>query len=153
VSVGLHLVISTPIAVLVDAEAVAAVRAEDESGSFGIRLGHADLITVLSPSVVRWRDRAGTTRFCAVLGGVLTVDGGRRVGIACRRGAVGTDLAALEAEVRRRRGDEADIDRHARVEQMRLHTQAVRQLMRYLRPGHDGSGRMPRTAGRTGERT
>jgi F-type H+-transporting ATPase subunit epsilon len=148
---GLHLLISTPVAVLVDAAGVVAVRAEDASGSFGIRPGHADLITVLSPSVVRWRDAEGTTRFCAVLGGVLTVDGGRDVGIACRRGVVGTDLTALEAEVRRRREAEAESDRHARVEQMRLHAQAVRQLMRYLRPGMEGSPPVPQAGARPGD--
>jgi F-type H+-transporting ATPase subunit epsilon len=142
-STGLHLLISTPIAVLVDAPGVVAVRAEDESGSFGIRPGHADLITALSPSVVRWREADGTRRFCAVLGGVLTVDGGCRVGIACRRGVVGADLAALEADARARRAAEADVDRHARVEQLRLHAQAVRQLMRYLRPGAHGDGPPP----------
>jgi len=41
-SAGLHLLISTPVAVLVDADDVVAVRAEDESGSFGIRPGHAE---------------------------------------------------------------------------------------------------------------
>lgn len=139
-SASLHLLISTPAGVLVDAADVAAIRAEDESGSFGIRPGHADLITVLSPSVVRWRDEAGATQFCAVLGGVLTVGAGREVGIACRRGVISDDLEALEAEVRARRAAEADSDRHARVEQMRLHARAVRQLMRYLRPGVHRNG-------------
>jgi F-type H+-transporting ATPase subunit epsilon len=150
-SAGLHLTISTPVAVLVDAEDVAAVRAEDESGSFGIWPNHADLITVLSPSVAQWRDRSGATRWCAVLGGVLTVDRGREVGIACRRGVVGSDLAALEAEVRAHREAQADIDRHARVEEMRLHAQAVRQLMRYLRPGVPHNGPAPPAGEWTGD--
>jgi len=101
--------------------------------------------------VVRWRDARGTTRFCAVLGGVLTVDGGRRIGIACRQGVVGADLAALEAEVHVRREAQADSDRHARVAQMRLHAQAVRQLMRYLRPGaHHNGAPPPAPAGERG---
>jgi len=136
----LQLLISTPVEVLVDAADVSAVRAEDASGCFGILPGHADLITVLSPSVVRWRDGAGATRFCAVLGGVLTIEGGSRVSIACRRGVPGADLAALEREVRERRSAEADVDRLARVAQLRLHAQAVRQLMRYLRPDAPGAG-------------
>jgi len=139
-SEGLHLVISTPIAVAIDADRVVSLRAEDPSGSFGLRPGHADLITVLAPSVVRWRDAAGATSFCAVLGGVLTVSGGREVGIACRRAVVGADLEALEAEVRARREQETDSDRLARVAQMRLHARAVRQLMRYLRPGSELDG-------------
>ena len=147
---GLHLTISTPAGILVDARDVTAIRAEDESGSFGIRPGHTDLITVLEPSVVRWRDAGGRTRYCAVLGGVLTIAEGRRVGIACRRGVTGDGLEALEAEVRMRRETEADSDRRARVAQMRLHAQAVRQLMRYLRPGAQGHG-MPVAPGPDGE--
>lgn len=134
-SATLHLVISTPGAVLVDVADVVSIRAEDESGCFGIHPGHADFITVVSPSVVRWRSAAGADRFCAVLGGVLTVDRGRTVAIACREGVLGGDLHGLEAEVRARRAAETDADRRARVEQMRLHAQAVRQLMRYLNPG------------------
>ena len=50
---GLHLTIATPAKLLVDIEDVRSVRAEDASGSFGILAGHADLLTVLSLSVVR----------------------------------------------------------------------------------------------------
>ena len=50
---GLHLTIATPAAVLVDADGVASLRAEDESGAFGVLPGHADLLTVLPPSVLR----------------------------------------------------------------------------------------------------
>jgi F-type H+-transporting ATPase subunit epsilon len=145
-SEGLHLIISTPVAVAVDTDRVASIRAEDPSGSFGLRPGHADLITVLTPSVVRWRDAEGAASYCAVLGGVLTVSGGREVGIACRRAVVGADLDALEAEVRVRREQETDTDRLARVAQMRLHAQAVRQLMRYLRPGSELDGPPMRAA-------
>ena len=134
-SAALHLVITTPGAVLVDAADVISIRAEDESGSFGIHPGHADLITVVSPSVVRWRSAAAAERFCVVLGGVLTVDRGRTVAIACREGVLGDDLHGLEAEVQAQRTAETDADHKARVEQMRLQAMAVRQMMRYLNPG------------------
>jgi F-type H+-transporting ATPase subunit epsilon len=130
---SLHLTITTPAIVLVDSDDVV-VRAEDESGGFGILPGHADLLTRLTPSVVRWRTVAGATRFCAVRGGVLTVSVGRRVAIASREAIVGDALQTLEANVRAVRAQQLDADRRAHVEQVRLHALAVRQLLRYLRP-------------------
>jgi F-type H+-transporting ATPase subunit epsilon len=134
-NVALHLTISTPAAVLVDIDNVTAIRAEDESGSLGILPGHTDFLTVLSASVVRWRTADAALRFCAVRGGVMTVSQGRHVAIACRRGSIGDNLEKLEREVEALRAAELDAERRARVEQMRLHTRAVRQLMRFLRPG------------------
>jgi F-type H+-transporting ATPase subunit epsilon len=95
-SAALHLTITTPAVVLVDSDEVASLRAEDASGSFGILPSHADLLTMLTPSVVRWRTVAGHTGFCAVKGGVLTVSQGRRVAIACREGIVDASLQNLE---------------------------------------------------------
>lgn len=144
---GLHLTIATPGSVLVDASDVRSLRAEDESGAFGVLPGHADLLTVLPPSVIRFtRDDEGT-RYCALSGGVLTVSGGDRVAIACRRGVVGDDLAALQAQIAAARAAELDADRRAKVEQIRLHARALRQLMRYLRGGGPsfGDGNTPFT--------
>jgi F-type H+-transporting ATPase subunit epsilon len=134
-SKGLHLTIATPASVLVDADDVRSLRAEDSSGAFGVLPGHADLLTVLPTTVVRWTRAGEATRYCALSGGVLTISGGSRVAIACRRGTVGDDLATLEADVAAQRAAELDADRRARVEQLRLHARAVRQLMRFLRPG------------------
>ena len=130
----LHLTITTPAVVLVNSDDVIAVRAEDESGGFGILPGHADLLTMLTPSVVRWRTVAGAAQFCAVRGGVFTVSLGQRVAIACREAIVGDALQDLEAKVRDVRAQQLDADRRARVEQIRLHAAAVRELVRYLRP-------------------
>ena len=130
----LHLTVTTPGQILVDSGDVAAVRAEDQSGSFGILPGHADLLTVLVASVLRWRTADGTTRFCAVHGGVFTVSAGRNVAVACREGVVGDSLENLEAKVCTVRAEQLEADRKARVEQVRLHALAVRQLLRYLRP-------------------
>ena len=141
---ALHLTIATPASVLVDAADVRSLRAEDDSGAFGILPGHADFLTVLPPSVVRWSREGAAMRYCALSGGVLTVSGGYWVAIACRRGAVGDDLGALEARVAAARMSELDADRRARVEQLRLHSRALRQLMRALRGGGrplgDGEG-------------
>ena len=104
----LHLTVTTPAQILVDSGDVAAVRAEDESGSFGILPGHADLLTVLLPSVVRWRTADGVAHFCAVRGGVFTASAGRNVTIACREGVVGNSLEDLEAKVRAVRAQQLD---------------------------------------------
>ena len=131
---SLHLTITTPSQLLVESDNVEAVRVEDHSGSFGILPGHADLLTVLIPSVVRWRTADGAARFGAVRGGVFTVSQGRKVAIACREGVIGDSLEELETKVRVARAQQLEADRKGRVEQIRLHALAVRQLVRYLRP-------------------
>ena len=133
-SAALYLTVTTPSQILVESDDVVAVRAEDQSGSFGILPGHADLLTVLVPSVLRWRTADGAARYCAVRGGVFTVAAGRDIAVACREGVVGDSLEDLEAKVRTVRAQELEADRKTRVEQVRLHALAVRQLLRYLRP-------------------
>ena len=102
--------------------------------------GHADLLTVLPPSVLRWTLDGETVRYCALSGGVLAVRGGERVEVACRQGTLGDDLARLQAEVAGERAAEIDADRRARVEQTQLHARALRQMMRYLRGDGHGLG-------------
>ena len=143
----LHLTVTTPAHILVDSDDVVAVRAEDQSGSFGILPGHADLLTVLVPSVLRWRTADGAARFCAVRGGVFTVSSGRDVAVACREGVVGDSLDELEAKVRAVRAQELEADRKARVEQIRLHALAIRQLVRYLRHNAAPAAPIEREAG------
>ena len=132
----LHLTIATPTKVLAESTKVRSLRAMDESGSFGILPGHADLLTVLPASVVRWREDEGdeSWHFCAVRAGVFSVSGGNRVAIACRRGVLGTDLKALESEVHEAHEAETEAERHARVEQTQFHAMAVRELVRFLLP-------------------
>ena len=142
----LHLTITTAAQILVTAENVVAVRAEDRSGSFGVLPGHADLLTALVPSVVRWRTVDGAACFCAVRGGVFAVSGGRNVSVACREGVVGDSLDELEAKVRTVRARQLEADRKARAEQIRVHALAVRQLVRYLRPNPASAASMEREA-------
>ncbi len=144
---ALWLTIATPSALLLDVEDVGSLRAEDESGAFGVLPGHADLLTVLPPSVLRWTRKDEPTRFCALSGGVLTITGGNRVAVACRRGTLGDDLDTLQADVAAQRAAELDADRRAKVEQTRLHARALRQLMRYLRGDRQppGGGSVPFT--------
>jgi F-type H+-transporting ATPase subunit epsilon len=145
-SVTLHLTVTTPAQILVTSDSVAAVQAEDQSGSFGVLPGHADLLTVLVPSVLRWRTVDGAAGFCAVHGGVFTVASGRDVAVACREAVVGDSLEELEEKVRAVRAQELEGERKARVEQMRLHALAVRQLVRYLRPNPTPAASIEREA-------
>lgn len=131
-STPLHLLIATPQRILVDCADVVALRGEDGSGCFGLLPGHVDYLTVLQPSVLRWRRAGGELGFCAVRGGVLSLAGGE-LRVACREGIVGERLAELEARVSEAREAQRDSARQARVEHLRLHTRAVRQLVRYLR--------------------
>jgi F-type H+-transporting ATPase subunit epsilon len=118
----------------VDGLAIVSLRAEDESGGFGIHVGHVDMATLLSASVVRWTTPDGIAHFCAVDGGVLIVSNGASVSIACRDAVLGESLQGLEARVHDTRETQLDAMRRARVEQTRLHAHAVRQMLRYLRP-------------------
>jgi F-type H+-transporting ATPase subunit epsilon len=131
----LRLMIATPSGLLVDRPDVVSLRAEDATGSFGILPGHADFLTVLVPCVVRWRTAGGAHRYCAVAGGVLRVIDGERIAVACREGELGDALETLEAQAHAARESRLDAARRARVEQTRLDAQAIRQILRYLRPG------------------
>lgn len=131
----MRLLVTTPISVVVDAENVSHVRAEDETGAFGILPGHADFITVLAVSVITWRNHVGEEHHVAVRGGVLTVRNGNLVEVASRD-AVGEDtLRELGRAVLTRFRDEARREEEWRVSATRLHLAAIRQLQRYLESG------------------
>lgn len=130
---ALHLRIATPERTVVDAGDIRAVRAMDDSGHFGIRPGHADLLTVLPASVVRWRGPDEVEHYCAIRGGVFTLTGGD-VAIACREAVLGDRLDTLERQVESARGTETEMDRRARVAQMRLHAQLIRRMMHDFAP-------------------
>jgi len=131
----MRLVVTTPVAVIVDADDIRHVRAEDETGAFGILAGHADFITTLAISVITWRNHAEEEHHVAVRGGVLTVQGGALVEVATRQ-AVGEDtLAKLGRAVLATLREEAAAEEQSRVSATRLHLAAIRQLQRYLEAG------------------
>ena len=131
----LQLTVTTPLAVAVDVANAVSIRAEDATGCFGIQPGHADFLTVLTPSVLRWRAGDGPWRFCALRGGVLRVSGGTKVAVACREAMPGDDLSTLEARVREDAEAVRDAARRTRGEWTRLHTLAIRRLMHQLDQG------------------
>jgi len=130
----MKLLITTPIAVVVDEPNVVSVRAEDESGSFGILSGHADFLTALVISIVSWRNRDNKERFCAVRRGVLSVSGGRDIVVATRQAVMGDDLDHLEQVVLLEFQRAVDAERATRTDSLRLHTKAIRHILQYLKP-------------------
>lgn len=129
----MRLRIVTPLSVIVDEDNARAVRAEDETGSFGILSGHADFLTSLEISVVRWKTAEGAEHYCAVRGGVLTVANGEEVSIAVRDAVVGDDLATLDQAVLARFRSDIETERTEYTESTRLQLSAIRQIVRNLR--------------------
>lgn len=134
----MRLLITTPTTIVIDEHDVVAVRAEDESGGFGILNGHADFLTALTISVVTWHHADDRQRFCAVRRGVLSVTNGNEVAIATREAIPGDDLDRLEQVVLTQIRDALDAERTARTESMQLQMKAIRQIVRYLRPERPG---------------
>lgn len=134
----MRLVVTTPLSVAVDEDDVVVVSGEDASGRFGIQPRHADFLTSLSVGVVSWRSRDGSRHHCAVRGGVLTVSGGAVVAIATREAVPGDDLATLDRTILARFHADAEADRAGRVDATRLQLDAIRRIVRHLRPGAGG---------------
>lgn len=132
--------IVTPLDVVVDQDRVTAVRAEDATGSFGILSGHADFLTSLAITVVRWTGSDGRRRYCAVRGGVLSVAAGHDVSVATREAIAGDDLATLDQTVLARFHADVETEREEHFESARLQLSAIRQIVSHLRPpGRSGS--------------
>lgn len=106
---GLSLQIRTP-AGLMFGRPVLALTAEDQTGWFGVRPGRADVVAVLPPGLLVYRDDEGEG-FVAHSGGLLSVVAG-----ACKvlvtEATASRDLDAIAHEVarqERRRSDRAEV--------------------------------------------
>ncbi|HEX3994777.1 MAG TPA: F0F1 ATP synthase subunit epsilon [Acetobacteraceae bacterium] len=136
----MRLRITTPLAVVVDADDVRALRADDATGSFGILSGHADFLTSLTIGVVTWRGADDIAHYCAVRRGVLSVTGGQEIAIATREAVTGDDLATLDAMVLARFRADTETERAERVDSTRLQLNAIRRIVSHLRAsGRSGS--------------
>ena len=69
------------------------LRAMDSSGFFGVLSRHQDLMTVLNPCILMYRE-GGMEGFVALDGGILRVEAGR-VTVASREAVEGKDLSEL----------------------------------------------------------
>jgi F-type H+-transporting ATPase subunit epsilon len=131
----MKLIVTTPLAIVVDADDVTHLRAEDETGAFGILTGHADFLTALAVSVVSWRNGQAAEHHVAVHGGMLEVRGGNTIAIATREAVPGDDLHRLEAEVVVRFRRQLAEETAARKDAQRLYLAAIHQICHFLRPG------------------
>lgn len=129
----MKLIITTPTSLVVAGVDISSLRAEDESGSFGILRRHAEFLTALVPTVVTWRDAKGAERYCAVRGGVLRVESGD-ISIATREAVPGDDLVILENEVLLHFHEAIAVEKEAKVAMEKLHLAALRRILTYLRP-------------------
>lgn len=138
----MNLTVTTPLAIVTKATNVAHVRAEDDTGAFGILHGHADFLTALAISVVSWRDEHGDEHHIAVRGGMLAVNGGNTITIATRDAVADDNLYRLETEVLASFQRRSEEEVTARTDAQRLYLAAIRQIYRFLRP--DRPGPVPR---------
>ncbi len=130
----MKLVITTPFSVAVRDNAVLSLEAEDATGRFGILAQHADLLSVLVPSVISWQQEGGLHRYCAVHGGILTVEDGDVVSVSSREAVPGDDLEKLENEIVARFTRRRDEERAARAATERMMLAALRQIIAFIRP-------------------
>lgn len=131
----MRLLITTPLSIVVDTEDVCHVRAEDETGAFGILPGHGDFVTVLAVSVITWRTLDRKERHAVVRGGVLTVRDGDLVAVATREAIDEETLLDLDEAVLERFRVESGAEEESRTSATRLHLAAIRQLQRYIQAG------------------
>lgn len=137
----MRLRITTPLSVVIDEDGILILSAEDASGGFGIQPNHADFLTSLAIAVVGWQSGDGTRHYCAVRGGVLTVTAGQEIAVATREAIAGDDLTTLGGTILRRFRADIEAERTDRVDSTRLQLNAIRQIVRHLRPaGYDGPG-------------
>ena len=135
----MRLLITTPTAVIVDERDVVAVRAEDESGSFGILDGHADFLTALTVSVVSWH-RADDRQ--TVLRGAARRAVGHQAAAKSRSRHAKRSPAMISpisnASCWRNSAKRSKPSEWREPRGLQLQMQAIRQIVRYLRPERPG---------------
>jgi F-type H+-transporting ATPase subunit epsilon len=131
----------TPEALVIERD-VLHVRAEDESGAFGVLDRHADLLTAITISVLVYRDREGLEHFVAVRGGLLSVTGGNRVELLTREAVASDDLESLERDVLARFRRKDAEEKRARTGASRLEGVLLRRVAEYvsIEPGRARRG-------------
>ena len=128
----MRLTVTTPLAIVVEADNVVHLRAEDETGAFGILPGHADFLTAIAVSVASWRDDRGAEHHVVLRGGMLEVRGGNAIAIASPEAVGGDDLHQLGSEVLARFRRQLAEEQAARTDAQRLFLAAIRQIVCFL---------------------
>ncbi len=131
----MRLTVSTPTAVVEDVDDLRIVRAEDDTGSFGIQPGHADFVTVLPVSVVSWTATDRREGFVLVRQGVMTMSDGWHVNIAARDAYRDDELQDLGQTVTDVLRQADEMEGVSRTSDTRLHLATIRQVEKVLREG------------------
>lgn len=131
----MRLRIVTPMRQMVEIEDVVSLRAEDETGSFGIRVGHTDFLTVLAVSVISWKTGSGEEGHAAVRGGVLQARGGQTIEVATRDAVFGASLSELHTDVLERFRHDAKLEELSKSASAKLNFAVIGQLQKYLEAG------------------
>lgn len=134
----MKLTITTPLAIITEEAGVLSLYAEDSTGGFGIQPHHANFLTSLAVSVVRWKSSDGGLHYCAVRAGVLTVTAGQEIAIATREAIMGDDLATLDTLILGSFHADAEAEQTERVDSTRLQLSAIRQIVSTLQGGRSG---------------
>lgn len=135
----MRLIVSTPMSIPIDEPHVQHVRAEDDSGAFGVLAGHADFLTVLNPSVLSWRREDSSRGHAAVSGGVFTVrDKGQLIEIATRQVVVADRLEDLATAVTEQFRAGTELEKTARVSSSQLQIRILRKIQEYLSATQSG---------------
>lgn len=128
----MRLTIVTPMSVVLDADDVVHVRAEDRTGAFGMREHHAPFLTVLGVSIIRWRDTHDKEHYAAVRNAVCQILEPNHVEIAARGAALGKSLDKLRESVLADFRKQSARESMSKTSSARLHFALIRQLQRYL---------------------
>jgi F-type H+-transporting ATPase subunit epsilon len=134
----LHLTIATPTELLIDRLPVRIVRGEDESGSFGVMAGHADLVTMAPQGILRWSEMDGGRGLCAVEGALIAMTGGTEFRVSAREALIGNRLDVLEGQVKSMRLRASEAMKQERTATVELHARAVRSLVAHLQSSGRG---------------
>jgi F-type H+-transporting ATPase subunit epsilon len=112
-------------------EHVASLVAADGSGSFGLQPGHAPLLTVLEPGLLRYRTGEEDWTWLACAGGMLRCTreaGGTAVAIVSRRFLRGTAPEALQAQLEALLANESEIRLGTRQQREQVQMALQRRL-------------------------
>ncbi|MBW2644894.1 MAG: ATP synthase F1 subunit epsilon [Deltaproteobacteria bacterium] len=128
--------IFTPAQTILDEEILSLI-AEDRSGYFGIEAGHINLLTVLTPTILKYKNRDGKEQYVAVNGGILKVENSS-VTIAAREAVAGEDMARLEEILSLEMAKEDADERMTRVSLERIGIMMMRNFLSFERVGRPG---------------
>ncbi len=128
----MKLTVATPTRMVVETDDARHVRAEDATGAFGIRPGHADFVTTLPVSVVTWRNGQDHEHFVVVGGGVFMVEDGRHVQIVTRRAVTDDEIDRLGDRALADFRETMEAETESRTAVNRLHAVTMRQIQRVL---------------------